>query len=290
MLAVPRFSRLAQQRHGCTSGASHRITLPSRELRTPCESRGRLFLKVETEAKQPSLGADCSRAIRDPRREPMVSTQLSVVTFVVAGAQRFEQPAESYRRQTAQFGRAVPLQSVEHRQQHPQTSQQGRFGEGSSVSAAFHLPTAQTHQHLPHLSRLWAILTGQPPNDDRRHGHHHEPPRQGLRRLLLPAFDLLSSTLEQLVMRLNPPTPVIPQSHRRRCHRSRQIGQQQPTSQDLAALVANLADHQTQFQRGPGDVAVFGLACAGIHAVRPRRSMQHDGCFGDELLSRSAPE
>src|SRR5690606_22123648 len=70
---------------------------------------------------------------------------------------------------------------------------------------------------------------------------------------LLPLLQVHAGRLEELVERLNPPPPVVPQRERDSFDLGRNVREQVPRRQDLTLLGADFGEDQAEGQGGPCD-------------------------------------
>lgn len=148
-----------------------------------------------------------------------------------------------------EFLGAGPFEKEKHLHHHPQPGQQRRFGEPRGPFGPFQLPPTQLHQGLTQRSGFGARVPRDLPDQYHAYRRHQQPLHERIGTLLRPLLHLLAGTLKQLVIRLDPPTPVVPQRHRRRRHTRRHIAQQPPPGQHLPLLVSHLCNHQPQRHR-----------------------------------------
>ena len=184
----------------------------------------------------------------------------------------------------AQVGDAVVVKRIKHRQEHPQTSQQG----GRTVNGHLYFIC----RPLSRTNNLRTSAAAGDRSSARRHTVTHaiaaikSRRRDAIRRRLLPVLQLQPRRLQQLEIALDSPSPIIPQRHGRVIHRLRHVGQQVPFGKQFVFLVEDATDDQPQ---------LYGFAAKSDVAFGPMfltllvgRAVQDNRRLGD-LLRRRPP-
>jgi hypothetical protein len=161
------------------------------------------------------------------------------------------------------------------RQEDPKTSQDCWRGSMPTTD----LPSAQSHQHVTQGDGLWIGCALKAPNHDTGHCRNQQTFANRADSFLLPLGDLETMTLEQLEIRFDSPTPVVPFSELLSADATRRVTEQVPFGLDRSVGQPQLTNHQTQFEWLTFDPPALAVTRAG-----KGRTINNDAGFAHKQL------
>src|SRR5215510_11445972 len=171
-----------------------------------------------------------------------------------SGITRYSEPGHLFK-----IIEVVMFKQLNRRQEDPKTSQDCR---SRSVSTP-DLPSAQSHQQIAQRDGLLIGCALNAPNHDAGHCRNQQTFANRINNLLLPLVNLEAVALKQLEVRFDSPTPVIPFSELLGANLNWRVTEQVPFGLNRFVKQAQLANHQTQFERLTLDPPALAVARAG---------------------------